>query len=212
METNVVEGTVNAMELAITALKLAMIKQIPGADEVDTRCILRAIWDPSCLAMRKQTEEIETKLEEILPKSDIISGKEIIRHIDEVEPLTKERRQNIGEVFEDLDITHEHLSWSCGLIGVLSHSLSSKQLLLLLKVSIRLLVEVNKLGGWFEEPIASKTGSNLPESTHDRVYATMIPLPSAESIRSEKANSPTWLLVATLAFKILHKFANGTTQ
>ena len=66
MATNVEEGTANAMELAITALKLAMIKQIPGAEEVDTGCILRAIQDPSCLAMRKQTEEVEAKLEEII--------------------------------------------------------------------------------------------------------------------------------------------------
>ena len=184
--------------------------QVP--EEADTGCILRAIWDPSCLAMRKQTEEIEAKLEEILPESDIISSEEIIRDIDEVEPLTKEQRQDIGEVFENLEIAHEHLSQSCGLIGALSYSLSSKQLLLLLKASIRPLVQVNNLGGFLEEPKASTTGSDLPESTHDRVYATMIPAPSAESIRSEKVNSPTWLLAATLAFKILHKFANGTTQ
>ena len=101
---------------------------------------------------------------------------------------------------------------SCGMIGVLSCSLSSKQLLLLLKASIRPLVQVNKLGGFLEEPKAGKTGSNLPESTYNRAYATMIPMPSAESIRSEKPNSLTRLLVATLAFKILHKFMNGTTQ
>ena len=70
MVTNVEEGTANAMGLAITALKLAMIKQIPGAEEADTGCILRAIWDPSCLAMRKQTEKVEAKLEEIIPESD----------------------------------------------------------------------------------------------------------------------------------------------
>ena len=145
-------------------------------------------------------------------ESNIISGEEIIRGIDEVETLTKEQRQDIREVFENLEIAHEHLSWSCGLIGALSCSLSSKQLLLLLKASIRPLDQVNKLGGFLEVPKAGTTGSDLPESTHDRVYATMIPVPSAESIRSEKMNSPTPLLVATLAFKILHKFVNGTTQ
>ena len=81
--------------------------------------------------MRKQTEVIEAKLEEIIPESDIISGKEIIRDIDEIEPLTKEQRQDIREVFENLEIAHEYLSQSCGVIGALSRSLSSKQLLLL---------------------------------------------------------------------------------
>ena len=212
MVTNVEEGTANAMELAITALKLAKIKQIPGTEEADTRCILRVIWDPSFLAARKPTEEVEAKLEEIVPESDIISGEEIIRDIDEVEPLTKEQRQDIGEVFENLEIAHKHLGRSYGLTWALSCSLSSKQLLLLLKASIRPLVQVNKLGGFLEEPKAGKTRSDLPESTHNRVYTTMIPVPLAESIRSEKLNSPTQLLAATLAFKILHKFVNGTTQ
>ena len=212
MATNIEKGRANAMELAITSLKLAVVKQIPGAEEADTGCVLRAIQDPSCLAVRKLTEEVEAKLEEIILESDIISGKEIIRDIDEVEPLTKEQRQDIGEIFENLKIAHEHLSQSCGLIGALSCLLSSKQLLLLPKASIRPLVQVNKMGGFLEEPNTGITRSDLPEDTHDRVYATMIPVPSAESIKSEKTNILTQLLAATMAFKILHKFVNGTIQ
>ena len=47
------EGVENAMELAIITLKQAMEKFIPGTEEADTGSILKAIWDPSCLAVQK---------------------------------------------------------------------------------------------------------------------------------------------------------------
>ena len=40
----------------------------------------------------------------------------------------------------------------------------------------------------------------------------MIPDASAESIKRESGNSPTRLLAATLAFHILKRFGQGTTQ
>ena len=159
MATNIEEWIANAMELAITDLKVEVVKQIPVVEEADTIGILKSIRDPSCLAMREQTEEVVAKLEGILPELDTTSGKEVMEAIDEVVPLTKEQRQDIREVFDNLEIAHEYLGQSCGLIGALSCSLSSRQLLLLLKASVRPLVQINKLGGFLDEPKASTTGS-----------------------------------------------------
>ena len=186
MATNIEEHVANAMQLAITDLKVEVVKQIPGVDEADTIAILKSIWDPSCLAMREQTKEVVAKLEEILPESDTTSGNVVIEDINEVEPLTKEQRQDIGEVFDNLKITHEHFGQSCGLIGVLSCPLSSRQLLLLLKASVRPLVQINKLGCFLDEPKASTTGSGLPESRDDRVCTTMILAPSVETIKTKR--------------------------
>ena len=65
MATNIEDCIANMMELAIMKLKTEIIKQIPGVEEVDTGSILKSIWDPSCLAMREQTEEVIAKLEEV---------------------------------------------------------------------------------------------------------------------------------------------------
>ena len=40
----------------------------------------------------------------------------------------------------------------------------------------------------------------------------MIPDPSSDIMKKEKQNSPTRLLAATLAFQLLKKFGQGTTQ
>ena len=83
MARNIEEGVENAMELAIIAQKQAMEKLIPGTEEADTRSVLKAIWDPSCLTVQKQMDEVEAKLEELMPDVDIPSGKDIIQDISE---------------------------------------------------------------------------------------------------------------------------------
>ena len=54
--------------------------------------------------------------------------------------------------------------------------------------------------------------TELPDDTHQCVALTMIPDASSDIIKKEKHNSPTRLLAATLAFKLLRKFGQGTTQ
>ena len=191
MATNIEDHVTYTMELAIMDLKTEIIKQIPGTEEVDTKSILKSIRDPSCLAVREQMEEVIAKLEEVLPESETASGEEVIKSIDELEALTKEQRHDIVEVFNNLEIAHKYLGQSCGLMGALSHLLSSRQLLLLLKASIRPLVQINTLRGFLNKPRADVTGSGLLETRDDRVLATMTPAPSSEIIKNERVNSPT---------------------
>ena len=90
-------------------LRAVITKHIMGAEEVDTGSILKTIWDPSCLALREETEDVREKLEELLPDSEIASGGEIIRTIDDVEAQTEEQKHDIGEIFDNLEIGHKYL-------------------------------------------------------------------------------------------------------
>ena len=59
-------------------------------------------------------------------------------------------------------------------MGALSRSLSSKQLLLLLKASVRLLIQINTITGFLDKPKAGMMEKGLQESKDDRVLATLI--------------------------------------
>ena len=98
--------------------------------------------------MRTNRRHVIEKLEELLPDSETVSGGEIIKTIDNVEALTEEQKHDIGEIFDNLEIAHEYLGRSCGLMGGLSRSQSSKQLLLLLKASVRPLIQINTIRGF----------------------------------------------------------------
>lgn len=125
---------------------------ILGIDKADAEAILKAVRDPTCLTIQKQTEEIEAKLEELIPDEDILEGGNIIEDIDEIEELMAQQRQDISEVFENLEVAHEHLAKSCSLMGLLSQTLSSKQLILLMKTSIHPLVQINTFAGLWDDP------------------------------------------------------------
>ena len=173
---------------------------------------MNTIRDPSCLILREQTEEVRERLEEILPDSDIPSGRDIIKNIEDVEALNKQQKHDIGEIFDNLEIAHEYLGRTCRLMGGLSRTLSSKQLLLLLKTTIRPLIQVNTIAGFLDEPRAGTSEKGILESEDDKILNTMTPAPSSELLKKEKVNSPFRLMAATLAFKILNNFTSCTTQ
>ena len=52
----------------------------------------------------------------------------------------------------------------------------------------------------------------LPDDKGTRVKITMTSNPKVDCLQREKDNSPTQLLAATLTYKMLCKFVNGTTQ
>ena len=146
MAKNIENNIANALELAIIDLRTVIMKHITSAEDMDTGTILKTIRDPTCLALGEQTEAIIEKLEEILPDLEIASGGDILKAIDDVEALMEEQKHDIGEIFDNLEIVLRAVMQTH---GGLSRSLSSKQLLLLLKASVRPLIQINAITGFF---------------------------------------------------------------
>ena len=97
------------MELAAIDLTAHITNHIPSAAEVDPKGLLNTIRDLSCLILREQTEEVREKLEEIIPESDIPRGKDIIQDIEDMGTINEQQENDIGEVFDNLEIAHEYL-------------------------------------------------------------------------------------------------------
>ena len=95
---------------------------------------------------------------------------------------------------------------------ILSRSLTLRQLILLLKSSIRPLAQLNIAPGVFEEAKLGQQKMELPEEKFRQVRLTMVPVATSGRLAQEKPNSVTRLLAATLSFKVLNNFADGTTQ
>ena len=117
---NIQDNIGNAMELTLIELTAHITNHIPGVEEVDPKGILNTIRDPSCLILRKQTEEVREKLEKIIPESDIPRGKDVIQDIENMGTINEQQKNDIGEVFDNLEIAHEYLGRSCGLMAGLS--------------------------------------------------------------------------------------------
>ena len=125
---------------------------------------------------------------------------------------SEDQKELMGELFEELETAHESMARACSTLGRLARGLNGKQLLLTLRASVRPIVQVNIAEKFWRETAQTSRRTDLPDDLHHRIALTMIPDAAAKSIRKESSNSPTRLLVATLAFHILKRFGQGTTQ
>ena len=126
-------------------------------------------------------------------------------------PLTKSQCELLRELFEDLEVAHEHMARACSVLACLSLSLTAPQIRATLKVVTHPLIQVNALEGLLDK-VKTPRKMKLPDDMGARVKLTMTPNPKVECLQKEKDNSPTQLLAAMLAYEILCKFGNGTTQ
>ena len=99
----------------------------------------------------------------------------------------------------------------CGLLSTLSRTLKPEQLLMIIKASIRPLIQLNALTT-LETSSTPKKPQELPDEQLEQVKIMLTPDPLATLLQKEKPNSATRLFAATYSFKILNKFGPGTTQ
>ena len=150
MEDRIKDEDENALKEAIIDCKTTITMVMPPMAEASPTIMLESIKDPSCLAIHPQTDANIQKLEDMMPPAEVPSGQDVATNINDMEPLTDEQRRQISELFEDMELAHEQLARTCSSLAILSRSLTSCQLVLLLKPSIRPLVQLNVAPGLFE--------------------------------------------------------------
>ena len=204
MANRVKDGDVNTMRQAIIDCKISITTVMPGMEDVDPTIMLAAVKDPSCLAICPHTDENQQRLEDMMPLTEIWKGEDVVADIVNLEPLTEEQRRQISELFEDMELACEQLACACSSFTILSRTLTSCQLVVLLKSSIRPPVQLNVALELFEEARLGRQRMELPKEQHRQVKLTMTPTATSGKLAQEKPNSVTRLLATTVSFKILN--------
>ena len=213
MEARIKDGEVkDVLKDTIQEIKEAIWIVMPSMKEADTLDIIRSIKDPTCLTIHPQSEEVKGLLEEIIPSDDIPSGSSVIKSMADKTTLSDEDRELIKELLEMLETAYDHIGRACGLIGALSRTQSLGQLFMILKASVRPIIQVNALPKFIEQVTQEVKPTSAPEDWTERIRSTMIPSVRSPYLKKEKPNSPSCLLAATLRFKILNSFGTGITQ
>ena len=158
-----------------------------------------------------RSNELDQILEEILPADEMPSASGVIQLAQTKDTLTEEYQRVVAELFEALEVAHDQLATACSLLGRLSRTLQAEQLMIILKASIKPLIQLNATVGLDATAAASKS-SELPDYQTEQVKIMLAPDPEAPLLKKEKLNNPNQLLAAMYSFKILTKFGDGTTQ
>ena len=180
--------------------------------EASTADVLKSIKDRTCLVLHKGSEHAEQLLEDIISEEDTPSGRSIIEGAQEVGNLTDEQRELITGLFELMEVAYDHEARVCSCLTRLSRTLNAQQLQVILQSSIKPLITLKALPKCAEQIAAHEESKEHPKDKKSKMMQTITPDTSSHSIKKEKANSPTQLLAATFALKLINKFGGRTTQ
>ena len=125
-----------------------------------------------------------------MPLEDAPTDKETMASIQGNTPLDKDQQNLLRELFEDLEVAHEHTARACSMLARLSLSLTAPQLMAILKAVTRPLIQMNALEGLLDK-IRTPKKLDLPEEIATRIQISMTLDPTSKSLQGEKINSPT---------------------
>ena len=110
-------------------------------------------------------------------------------------------------------MVHSHLAlaMACSTLSRLSGTLKPSQLMTILDASIRSLVQIRSTDT-FKLRSTEEKAPSPPEDLEDRVEMLMVPDLMANTLKNEKINSTTRLLVATWAHRVSNVYGKGSTQ
>ena len=205
-------NTTGLLEAAIKKIRATLVRIAPHMETANIDAVLKAIKDTACTALMPPDSDQEETLEAMMPETEMATLEDFLSGTDELGDITADQKELMGELFEELETAHESMARACSTLGRLARGLNGKQLLLTLRASVRPLVQVNIADKFWRDTAQTSKRTDLPDDLHHRIALTMIPDAAAKSIRKESGNSPTRLLAATLAFHILKRFGQGTTQ
>ena len=203
--------TRNLLKETLENMRTRLVATFPSLKTADINIIIDVIKDKEFTVLLPRTEETEALLDELLPENEIPSATDVTQAVREIDTLSKEDQEVIAEVFDTLEVVHNQLATVSGLIGVLARKLKPNQLMLVLKSSIRPLIQLRPIAGVDLEASTSKP-TELPEKQTRRIEMLITPDPNTSVFKKEKINSPTRLLAATYSFKIINTFADGITR
>ena len=109
-------------------------------------------------------------------------------------------------------MAYDHEARACSCLARLSRTLNAQQLHIVLQSTIKPLITLKTLPKYVEQVAAHEKPEGHTEDRKSEVIQMITPDASFHIIRKEEANSPTRLLAAVFAFKIINKFGGGTTQ
>ena len=212
MKEKIATGTMtDVLKQTLKNIKTRLVSTFLSLDNADVDMVFNAIRDKELKVLLPRMEDTEGLLEELLPGDEVTPGPSVLQEIQDADTLSTKEQELIAELFDILETAHDQLAMASGLIGRLVRTLKPNQLMLVLKASVRPLIQLKTKAGLDIEATTSKP-KDLPEEQATRIELLATPDPDTPPLKNEKINSSTRLLAATYAFKMINTFSDGTTQ
>ena len=159
-------NTAGVLEEAIKKIKATLVRIAPHMETSNIDAVLKAIKDTACTALMPPDSNTEETLEAMMLETEMPTLEDFLSGTDELGDITADQKELMGELFEELETAHESLARACSTLGRLARGLSGKQLLLTLRASVRLLVQLNIAEKFWRDPAQNPERTYLPGDRH----------------------------------------------
>ena len=160
--------TKGLLDETLRDIKARLATTTPSMEAADITIMTQSIRDKDFKVLTPRSDEVEKLLEDILPSDEIPGALGLIQSVQEEETLTEIDQELIRELFDALEMAHDQLATACGLLGRLSHTLKPGQLMLVIKASIRPLIQMNAPAG-LDIATATRGTLELPDNQAERI-------------------------------------------
>ena len=137
------QNTTELLGTVLSDMKEILATLTPTMQLADTSTVSRAIRDKNFNVLLPRSETLDQILEEILPNEDLPGVPEVLRVAQKEGEISEDDQRVVAELFGTLEVAHNHMATICGLLSRLSRTLKPDQLLMIIKASIRPLIQLN---------------------------------------------------------------------
>ena len=118
--------TERIMENATKKIKTALVEITPHMEEAKIESVLIVIKDTACTPLMPPDSDKEERLEAMMPESETPDLEDLLSNTEELGDLTKDQKELLGELFEELEMAQESLARACSTLGRLSRALNGR--------------------------------------------------------------------------------------
>ena len=144
----------------------------PPLTGADAQKVLHSMGDPYGLAIREQTEEVENRLELCMPEEELPEADEMIWMVSSMEPLSDEARTTLTSLMEHTAEAHYQATRAAKNLAQLSKTCTTSQLMMIMKFTVRLLIQLEGMPGPIGERSTPVRKRDLPEEIEARINLT----------------------------------------
>ena len=108
----------------------------------DPKKVLHAIGDPYGLALRPQTEEIENKLELVMPDEGIMELLELLQRIGNIDPISDKAKGTLLAMMDHTAEAYYRVAQAAEQFTQIAHECSTQQLMLIMKYAVRPIIHI----------------------------------------------------------------------
>ena len=89
--------------------------------------------------------------------------------VEDIKPLSNDQKDLLIELFNDLQEAHDRMARVCGKLPTLVKGLTPSQLMLVMKVMIRPMIQLNMTAAFLDTPISQTHKKEVPKDRGKRV-------------------------------------------